>query len=90
MQGSREYRRDTKTEFQDTWFCLKFWHVVHSDYISLFSLSAELKEKEKGCHVCLYVKALCALGASVVTLTFSHLADAFIQSNLQMRTMEAI
>ncbi len=24
------------------------------------------------------------------TFTFSHLADAFIQSNLQMRTIEAI
>ncbi len=25
-----------------------------------------------------------------ITFTFSHVADAFIQSNLQMRTMEAI
>ncbi len=25
-----------------------------------------------------------------LTFTFSHLADAFIQSNLQMRTIEAI
>ncbi len=27
---------------------------------------------------------------SVSTFTFSHLADAFIQSDLQMRTIEAI
>ncbi len=27
---------------------------------------------------------------SMFTFTFSHLADAFIQSDLQMRTMEAI
>ncbi len=26
----------------------------------------------------------------IFTFTFSHLADAFIQSDLQMRTMEAI
>ncbi len=29
-------------------------------------------------------------GENILIFTFSHLADAFIQSNLQMRTMEAI
>ncbi len=28
--------------------------------------------------------------ASIITFTFIHLADAFIQSNLQKRTIEAI
>ncbi len=29
-------------------------------------------------------------GINYITFTFSHLADAFIQSDLQMRTIEAI
>ncbi len=70
------------------------WGQKHTTFLTLFpQYIVQYVHFPHTLHVTEYYSYFfpkCAHNTELNTFTFSHLADAFIQSNLQMRTIEAI